>query len=119
MKKLLIILFASLLLVACDDGIDEIEGEKAEAKTSSDDVEEEIIEEEEQAVEEEGEGSSEETDDIWTYYDNATWEGDFNGLRTEIQKVVVSEKAPTFEDPDAEVSAVGVKFLVENTTDHK
>lgn len=104
----------SLFLVACG-GVDEIDSEKADAKVSeeatpaSSDSEKEEVEE----------ADEEDPDDIWTYYNDANWEGDFNGLRTEIQKVVVTEKAPTLEDENAEESAVGVKFLVENTTEHK
>ncbi|QWC23524.1 hypothetical protein KJK41_03935 [Bacillus haikouensis] len=37
----------------------------------------------------------------------------------EIQKAVVSDKAPTMEDENAKASAVGVKFKMENTTDGK
>lgn len=65
---------------------------------------------------ESAEETEEEPADIWTYYDNATYEDDFAGLVTKIEKVVVSDIAPTYEDETAETSAVGVKFTIENTT---
>lgn len=117
MKRISILylgLLLSLFLVACG-GVDKIESEKADAKVGEDATPLNNYEEDKEA----DETDKADPDDIWTYYNDATWEGDFNGLRTEIQKVVVTEKAPTLEDEDAEVSAVGVKFLVENTTDGK
>lgn len=85
--------------------------EKAEAKTGD-----EATPASEDSKEAKGEGKQ---DDIWTYYEDATWADDFNGLKSEIQKVAVTNKAPTFDDPEAEKSAVGVKFKLENTTQEK
>jgi hypothetical protein len=60
----------------------------------------------------------EEKKDIWTYYNDAKWSDDFKGLKTEIQKVVVSDKAPNKNDNTKfESSAVGIKIKLENTTD--
>ncbi|MET3943180.1 uncharacterized lipoprotein YehR (DUF1307 family) [Paenibacillus sp. PvP094] len=57
-------------------------------------------------------------DDIWTYYDNATWSDDFNGVKSSIETVVVTDKAPKdYNENDLTASAVGVKFKIENTTD--
>ena len=109
MKRYFILIAILILgiITACDSGeIDDIESKEAKAKTV------------ENGRKDDGKDAAEEVpDDIWTYYNDATWEEDFNGLHTEIQKVVVTEKAPTIDDENAEMSAVGVKFLVENTTD--
>ncbi|GIO33281.1 hypothetical protein J2TS6_44220 [Paenibacillus albilobatus] len=68
--------------------------------------------------EKEPEKAVEETKDIWTYYNNATWTDDFNGVKSTIEKVVVTDKAPKDgNENDLTASAVGVKFKIENTTD--
>jgi len=115
MKKIIGLLFAgamALMLAGCggDAAVEELDKndtEKAEAKTANASSKEEKPEEE--AKEE----------DIWTYYNDAKWSDDYNGLKMEIQKAVVTDKAPTMEDENAETSAVGVKFKMENTTDGK
>jgi len=109
--KLLTPLALILLLAACAEDeakkeLDSNDTEKAEAKVGVETTEVEEVEE------------KEEPSEIWTYYDNAKWSEDFAGLKTEIQKVVVTDIAPTVEDENAKASAVGVKFLIENTTDH-
>lgn len=59
-------------------------------------------------------------EDIWTYYNNATWTDNFNGLKLTVEKVVVSDKAPEETDPTKkDASAVGVRFKLENTTQGK
>ena len=115
MKKLIYVLFASalaLMLAGCSDDaaveeLDKNDTEKSEAKTGSDSSAKD--------------NSKEETkeEDIWTYYNDVNWSDDYNGLKMEIQKVVVTDKAPTAEDENAETSAVGLKFKMENTTDGK
>lgn len=56
--------------------------------------------------------------DIWTYYNDAKWSDNYQGLKLDIEKVVVSDKAPNKEDGKTfNASAVGVKFKLENTTD--
>lgn len=116
MKKLLLISAFSLALAACgtnETPIQQDEDEKAKAKT------------EESATASEAEAKDENADakeaDIWTYYENATWSEDYKGLKTDIQKVVVSDKAPGMDDDGNEIttSAVGVKFKIENTTEGK
>jgi hypothetical protein len=123
MKKKVLGIFSalllSLLLAACggNDASSELEKndkEKAKAKTSenssnasSDDKKEEEKSEEPKE------------DEIWTYYENAKWTDDFKGLKSEIMKVVVTDKAPDLEDESKKASAVGVKFKMENTTDGK
>ncbi|MGM0852565.1 MAG: lipoprotein [Bacillota bacterium] len=115
MKKIICILFAgamALMLAGCggDAAVEELDKndtEKAEAKTAIASSKEEKPEKE--AKEE----------DIWTYYNDAKWSDDYSGLKMEIQKAVVTDKAPTMEDENAETSAVGVKFKMENTTDGK
>ena len=111
MKKVLTVfgtLFLSFgVLTACGE-VDEIstsDEEKAKPKT-----------EEKTEVKKE-----EKKEDIWTYYNDATWEEDYKGLKAKIQKVVVSDEAPRINDNGEEVksSAVGVKFQIENTTDGK
>lgn len=97
-----------LLLAACGDDI-EIQGEKSAAKTGEDVV----------SSDEEDDGDADESDDIWTYYDDATWSEDFNGLKMEIQKVVVTNDAPSEDGSEGTQSAVGVKFKMENTTEDK
>ncbi len=115
MKKFVYFLLAgamSIMLVGCgtDGAVKELEKndtEKAQAKTSSDSSKEKSSKEEAKE------------DDIWTYYENAKWSDDYNGLKMEIQKAVVTNKAPTMDDENANASAVGVKFKMENTTDGK
>lgn len=104
-------ILVAVVLSACGDNevtteLEKNDTEKAEAKVDKEEPATSEVETEEQS------------EDIWTYYNDATWSEDFNGLKTTIQKVVVTDKAPTVEDESAEVSAVGVKFSIENTSDH-
>ncbi|ODB61380.1 hypothetical protein [Paenibacillus polymyxa] len=56
-------------------------------------------------------------DDIWTYYNDAKWTDTWNGVKSSIEKVVVTDRAPKDGNTnDLTASAVGVKFKVENTT---
>ncbi|MCC3381876.1 hypothetical protein ACFQ5D_03095 [Paenibacillus farraposensis] len=56
-------------------------------------------------------------DDIWTYYNDAKWSDTWNGVKSSIEKVVVTDRAPKKEDPnDFTASAVGGKFKIEYTT---
>lgn len=118
MKKLFLSLvtgFALLVLTACgaDSATDELEKndkQKSEAKVGADST---------PASVDEAEKEPEKEADIWTYYDNAKWSDNYNGLAMEIQKVVVTDVAPKPEDENAKTSAVGVKFKMENTTDGK
>ncbi|GIN60112.1 hypothetical protein J27TS8_01050 [Robertmurraya siralis] len=113
MKKVIASFLVLLLigfLAACGNDVDNIqqsEDEKTKAKTENTDDNSQ----EEQAKEE----------DIWTYYEDATWEGTWEGLKFNIQKVVVSDEAPGLDDDGNEIttSAVGVKMVVENTTTDK
>lgn len=116
MKKLLSLLFVGLFLLvvtACGadsatEELDKNDNNKAEAKTGED------------ATPSEDKSSDEKKEeDVWTYYDNAKWSDNYNGLKLEIQKAVVTDKAPTVEDENANASAVGVKFKMENTTEDK
>lgn len=55
--------------------------------------------------------------DIWTYYNDATWNEDFKGLKSTIEKVVVTDKGPKdYDENNLTASMVGVKFKIENTT---
>jgi len=111
-KKLLVGVSLALLLSACGNEVSTIkqdDNEKAKAKT------------EETSASNSEDKSTKASSDIWTYYNDAKWSEDYQGLKTEIQKVVVSDKAPRMNDDGEEVksSAVGVKFKIENTTDGK
>lgn len=113
-------LILSLLLAACggNEATNELEKndtDKAKAKTSetSSNASSDEKKEEEKAEE------TPKEDEIWTYYENAKWSDDFKGLKSEIIKVVVTDKAPDLEDESKKASAVGVKFKMENTTDGK
>lgn len=115
MKKLLVVGLSALLLAACGNEVDDVtqtEDEKAKAKTEETDASEETSKKEADKAKE---------NDIWTYYEDAKWNDDFKGLKTEIQKVVVSDKAPGMDDNGEEIttSAVGVQFKIENTTEGK
>lgn len=58
--------------------------------------------------------------DPWTYYNNATWSDNFNGLKLTVEKTVVTDKAPEESDSTKlDASAVGVRFKLENTTTGK
>lgn len=116
MKKTLSVMGTLLLslgiLTACGGNeatkeLEENDTEKSEAKVNSSDSENK-----EEATKEE---------DIWTYYEDADWEGTWEGLKFTIQKAVVSDKAPMLDDNGKEVtsSAVGVKMKIENTTADK
>ncbi|PAQ15088.1 hypothetical protein CD798_08580 [Bacillaceae bacterium SAOS 7] len=108
MKKIIGMSALAFMLAGCGNDPDEIQGEKSKAKTG----------EETDAASENDEAKEK---DIWTYYENATWTDDYNGLKSEIQKVVVSNEAPAMDENGQEVikSAVGVKFKLENTTEGK
>ncbi|MGM0836060.1 MAG: hypothetical protein ACQEV7_07875 [Bacillota bacterium] len=123
MKKLLVLLMA-VFLVACGNAatneLNEKDTDKAEAKTGDNATPASTEPEEAEETEEEAPAEEEaESEDVWTYYNDATWSDDFNGLKFEIMKVVVTDKAPTIEDESAQASAVGVKFRFENTTEDK
>ncbi|MCC5803522.1 hypothetical protein [Rossellomorea vietnamensis] len=112
MKKMSFLFAGALVMMLAGCGgdaaveeLDKNDTQKAEAKTTD-------------ASEEKTEKKAQE-EDIWTYYNDAAWSDDYNGLKMEIQKVVVSDKAPTMEDENAKASAVGVKFKMENTTEDK
>jgi hypothetical protein len=115
MKKLLMIPLFLLLLAACNnvDTIQQSEDEKAKAKVGENASKESANEDKQQ--------NEKKKEDIWTYYENATWSDNFKGLKTTIQKVVVSDKAPGYDEEGNEIttSAVGVKFQIENTTEGK
>lgn len=112
MKKVLSILgmlVLSLGLAGCGENeaqkeLDKNDTEKSTAKDSG-----------------ENKATEKKEEDIWTYYEEADWSGEWEGLKFDIQKVVVSDKAPKIDDNGEEVesSAVGVKFKVENTTSDK
>ena len=113
---LVIAIIMSVFLVACDD-VDEIKSdEKAEAKTGED-ATPAASEDGEEEVEDEVE--LEDSDDIWTYFDDATYEDDFAGLVTKIEKVVTTDEGPDIETNEQDADVVGVKFTIENTSDHK
>lgn len=114
MKRLLVLGIAILLfaLTGCaadkaTEELDKNDKEKAEAKVGD------------EATKKEDKPEEKKEEDIWTYYDNAKWSDNYNGLVMEIQKAVVSDKAPTPEDENAKTSAVGIKFKMENTTQDK
>ncbi|AKU27860.1 MULTISPECIES: hypothetical protein [Geobacillus] len=114
MQKLILIpLFMLFLLGACNDvdTIQQSEDEKAKAKAG----------ENAKSTNEDKQQNQKKKEDIWTYYENATWSDNFKGLKTTIQKVVVSDKAPGYDEEGNEIptSAVGVKFQIENTTEGK
>jgi hypothetical protein len=116
MKKLTLSLLAGLLtigLAACgtDEATNELEKndtDKAKAKT-----EEKATPASSDTKEPEADAKK---DEIWTYYNDAKWSDNYEGFKSEILKVVVTDKAPKPDDESAKVSAVGVKFRVENTT---
>jgi hypothetical protein len=118
MRRIAVSLFLVLLanvLTACGgevDTIQQMEDEKAKAKT-----EQTVAEVEPESAAE----PAEVEEDIWTYYEDAKWEGTWEGLNFTVQKVVVSDEAPMLNDDGEEVigSAVGVKMRVENTSADK
>lgn len=110
MKKLSFLLFTVLfvtILTSCGSSVDKIdtnEEEEVQPKTNDEkEVEENLAN----------------SEDIWTYYDDATYEETWEGVKFNIEKVVVSDEAPGFDDNGDEIisSAVGVKMTVENLTE--
>src|SRR5690625_2750912 len=90
--SIFVAIILSILLVACDD-VDEIKSdEKAEAKTGDNATPAASEVDEEEEDEEEDSDEEEDTDDIWTYFDDATYEDDFAGLVTRIDKVVTTDE---------------------------
>jgi len=63
--------------------------------------------------------TKEEKKDLWTYYNGTTWTDDYNGFKTTIEKVTVTDKAPAEDGSDEKESAVGVKVKLDNTTNNK
>lgn len=61
----------------------------------------------------------EKKDDVWTYFNDAKWEDDYEGLKTEIEKVVVTDKAIGEDGKGNTSSAVGIKMKLTNTTKEK
>lgn len=118
MKRIIYGIFTvalAVLLSACGNaGTD---AAKDELKKNDDNKSEAKVNTSENEKSDKDEKESAESEDIWTYYNDATWSDEFNGLKIEVQKVVVTEKAPTLEDENAEESAIGVKFKVENTSE--
>ncbi|MEK5036345.1 hypothetical protein MKY96_33485 [Paenibacillus sp. FSL R7-0302] len=53
------------------------------------------------------------TADYWTVIDGATWSDDYEGLKTTVKKIVVSNEVPLDGNKKP---AVGVSFTIENTT---
>lgn len=110
-KLIGLLLSAALVFSGCsNEATDELEKndtEKAEAKTDSKSSDKKEKKEKEE--------------DIWTYYEDADWTGKWEGLNFNIQKIVVSDKAPRINDDGKEEpsSAVGMKIQVENTTTDK
>jgi hypothetical protein len=52
--------------------------------------------------------------DIWTYYNNAKWSDNYNGLKMNIEKVFVTDTGDhSASDPNS--SYIGLKFRMENT----
>lgn len=62
---------------------------------------------------------SDKKDDVWTYYEDATWKDDYKGFKSKIKKVAISDKAPAADGSDEEQSAVGVQMKLNNTTKDK
>lgn len=116
------ILVIAVVLTACGNSeltneLDRNDSNKATAKVESSSPSASASESQKPPEPSPSESSNNEKD-IWTYYEEAKWSDDFNGLKSEIQKVVVTDKAPTMEEQDKyDHSAVGVKFRLENTTE--
>lgn len=119
MKKILslcLMLVLSVVMAACGSNATDIkqsDDEKAKAETDQTEVADKENSEKSESKEKE--------EDIWTYYEDAKWEDTWEGLKFTIQKAVVSDKAPGFDDNGKEIttSAVGVKMQIENTTSDK
>ena len=110
-KFMSLVLVGSLVLAGCGneatEELDQNDTEKAVAKTDG--------------TESDSKKESDKEEDIWTYYEDANWQGSFQDLHYNIQKVVVSDKAPKINDDGEEVegSAVGFKMQVENKSADK
>ncbi|PGK52045.1 hypothetical protein CN918_30100 [Priestia megaterium] len=118
MKKILGTLLAlslSFSLAACSEsaGKQELEDndkDKATAKVGDD-----------SSKSEKSSSDKKKKEEIWTYYNDAKTSVTWEGLKFDIQKVAVSDKAPTMDDDGKDItgSAVAVKFKIENTTSDK
>ncbi|SFA69913.1 hypothetical protein [Clostridium frigidicarnis] len=105
-KRILSIFLVGILsigLVACG-------GENKKEETKTENTKQETKQEEKQ---------DEKKDDVWTYFENSKWEDDYEGLKTEIEKVVVTDKAIGSDGKGNTSSAVGIKMKVTNTTKEK
>lgn len=63
--------------------------------------------------------SSSKSNGIWTYYNGTQWSDNYQGFKTQIEKAVVTNKAPAQDGSSKLYSAVGVKFKLTNTTKGK
>lgn len=119
-NSLIGVFFAAILLAGCGGNAPIESDSTQEAKKPDEQVEKEFDEDGEIADEAKDDASdAEKEDDLWTYFEDATWEGDFNGLVTTIEKVVVAEDAPHLDDngKETEKPAVGIKVILDNTSD--
>lgn len=123
MKKVLLLFTAiglSLILVACGSSTDKDSTTDEEVVKSKLDEDKEMVLNS-RDIEREVVKKLDDSEDIWTYYDDATHEETWEGMKFNIEKVVVSDNAPGINEDREEVvsSAVGIKMTIENTTEDK
>ena len=121
MKKKFISAFVaitlSLSLIACSSA-----SKKAEISNDSTKKEDSAAKKEDKPKTDASTATSSDSsnkDDIWTYYNGTQWSDNFDGLNLQIEKVVLSDKAPSIDNADKKESAAGVKFKLTNTTKDK
>ncbi|MET3575042.1 hypothetical protein ACFFIY_04700 [Bhargavaea ullalensis] len=112
MALVVLLLAAGLAACGSDHKMKQSDEEKVEPKTGENQAASEV---------ESGEADPEEQEDPWTYYEEAKHEETWNDLKFKIEKVAVSDEMPGMDDEGNEVikSAVGVKFIIENTSADK
>ncbi|RUT48583.1 hypothetical protein EJP82_01180 [Paenibacillus anaericanus] len=115
MVVLLLVLVTSISITACIKGSQKIEKLNNHIPITKSEV---VNGNEVDPESSSGENDKGNPADIWTYYNDATWSDEFKGLKSEIIKVVVSDRAPRLDDESIfDASVVGVKFKLENTTE--
>jgi hypothetical protein len=97
-------------------------GEKQEVQEANNAPAQDTVKKEDSSVAKKEEPSaSKKEESPWTYIEGLHWEDNYKGLKTEINRVVISDKIEITDEngQPKTVSAVGFNFVLHNTTEGK